>query len=167
MSDGTYRLTSDSPCIDAGKRIDGLTTDYQGQLRGFDGTPEPRGDGSDYDIGPDEYTALKVLTPNGGERIKEDEPLTIHWQSEIDSAGTAVFLELWRGGLKVADLGDSWNPTGDDVTTRSLVGVPPGGVYRVRAISLWNADFWDESDQAFSILPEDYVNHAQNWQAFR
>ena len=167
MSDGTYRLTSDSPCIDAGKRIDDLTTDYQGQPRGFDGTPEPRGDGSDYDIGADEYTALKMLTPNGGERFKEDEPLTIHWQSEVDSSGTAVFLELWRGGLKVADLGDSWNPAGDEVTTRSLVGIPPGGVYRVRATSLWNADFWDESDQAFTILPEDYVNHAQNWQAYR
>jgi len=43
MGDGTYRLTSDSPCIDAGKRIDDVTTDYQGQLRGFDGTPEFRG----------------------------------------------------------------------------------------------------------------------------
>ncbi len=57
-----FNLTADSPCIDAGVRISDLYIDYDGDARGYNGTSEPRGDGSDYDIGSDEYTGA-VPTP--------------------------------------------------------------------------------------------------------
>ncbi len=53
--DNNFHLSSNSPCIDAGMYIEGLTKDFEGHSRGFNGTAEPRGDGSDYDIGADEY----------------------------------------------------------------------------------------------------------------
>jgi len=50
-----YHLRSDSPCIDAGCFISGLTKDFEGDPRPINGTIQVRGDGSDYDIGADEY----------------------------------------------------------------------------------------------------------------
>ncbi len=50
-----FHLLPDSPCIDAGCFIDGLSRDFEGDPRPFDATGEPRGDGSDFDIGADEY----------------------------------------------------------------------------------------------------------------
>jgi len=52
---GDYHLQPGSPCIDAGGRGESLTNDIDGAPRPVDGTPEPRGDGSDYDIGADEF----------------------------------------------------------------------------------------------------------------
>ena len=52
---GDYRLLPDSPCIDAGSYIVDLIEDFEGEPRGWDASPEPRGDGSDYDIGADEH----------------------------------------------------------------------------------------------------------------
>ena len=50
-----YHLKSTSPCIDAGCLISGLTEDFEGDPRPFNGTSQIRGDGSDYDIGADEF----------------------------------------------------------------------------------------------------------------
>ena len=52
---GDYHLQSGSPCIDAGAFIASFTDDFEGDPRGYDGTAEPRGDGSDHDIGADEF----------------------------------------------------------------------------------------------------------------
>ncbi len=52
---GDFHLLPSSPCIDAGGYIDGLTEDFEGDPRLMDGTSEPRGDGSDFDIGADEF----------------------------------------------------------------------------------------------------------------
>jgi len=54
-TNGDFHLKATSPCIDAGCYIEGITQDFEGNPRGFNGTPDPRGDGSDYDIGADEY----------------------------------------------------------------------------------------------------------------
>ncbi|MCX7000436.1 MAG: right-handed parallel beta-helix repeat-containing protein [Candidatus Sumerlaeota bacterium] len=55
---GNFHLQQNSPCIDAGCLIIDLTYDFEGDPRGYDGTSEPRGDGSDYDIGADEYYSI-------------------------------------------------------------------------------------------------------------
>jgi hypothetical protein len=52
---GDFHLGPLSPCIDGGCYVEGLTEDFDGETRGFDGTLEPRGDSSDYDIGADEF----------------------------------------------------------------------------------------------------------------
>lgn len=53
--DGDYGLQPSSPCIDAGTFIADLPNDYLLDPRGVNGTNIPRGDGSDFDIGADEY----------------------------------------------------------------------------------------------------------------
>ena len=60
---GEFHLRADSPCIDAGCLISTLIKDFEGDARGYNGTPEPRGDGSDYDIGADEYNGSVPPTP--------------------------------------------------------------------------------------------------------
>ncbi len=58
---GDFHLSADSPCIDAGGSTP-LTLDFENDPRPFDGTSVPRGDGSDIDIGADEYVGV-VPTP--------------------------------------------------------------------------------------------------------
>jgi hypothetical protein len=64
---GDFHLLPRSPCIDAGAYIDGLIEDFDGHPRGYDGTDESRGDGSDYDIGADEYMPGYVPDRDGDE----------------------------------------------------------------------------------------------------
>ncbi len=58
-----FHLQANSPCIDAGGYIADLTQDFEGDARPCDGTSEARGDGSDYDIGADEFIGSAVPTP--------------------------------------------------------------------------------------------------------
>jgi len=55
---GDFHLDYDSACIDAGCYLDDLAEDFEGDSRGYDGSPEARGDGSEYDIGVDEFIAI-------------------------------------------------------------------------------------------------------------
>jgi hypothetical protein len=55
---GDFHLRPFSPSIDAGRDIPGLTQDFEGDTRPYDGTSEPRGDGSDFDMGADEYAGF-------------------------------------------------------------------------------------------------------------
>jgi len=50
---GDFHLLSNSPCIDAGGAVP-LSRDFDGDVRPYNFTPIPRGDGSNYDIGADE-----------------------------------------------------------------------------------------------------------------
>jgi len=54
-SKGRFYLLPNSPCIDAGKLIPGLNVDFENDSRPYDGTSTPAGDGSDIDIGADEF----------------------------------------------------------------------------------------------------------------
>jgi parallel beta-helix repeat protein len=58
---GDFGLRDSSPCIDAGAAVVGLTDDLDGDGRGFDGFDGAAGDGSDFDIGADEFTGVKAL----------------------------------------------------------------------------------------------------------
>lgn len=57
-SSGNFHLLPGSPCIDAGCYVADVPFDFEGDARGLDGTFESRGDGSDYDIGADEYWSI-------------------------------------------------------------------------------------------------------------
>ncbi len=63
---GDFSLRPDSPCIDAGAYVPEAATDIVGRARGFDGTPEPRGDGSDFDIGAYEFV-MRIIGEGEGE----------------------------------------------------------------------------------------------------
>jgi len=60
--DSVARLLPNSPCIDAGGVVEGLTTDFEGDPRPYRSLPLwiHRGDGSDFDIGADEYIGPPV-----------------------------------------------------------------------------------------------------------
>lgn len=60
---GDYHLLSWSPCIDAGAAAPELSHDFEGDPRPFDAWPGPRGDGSDIDIGADEFIGTVQNTP--------------------------------------------------------------------------------------------------------
>ncbi len=83
-AEGVFHLQMDSPCIDAGAFIDRLTEDFEGDIRGFDGTSEPRGDGSDYDIGADEF--IGTVPPP----LPTPEPCTILVPEDYDSIQQAI-----------------------------------------------------------------------------
>ena len=69
-----FRLLATSPAIDAGRgasssAFGNVIDDIEGRPRGLDGTPEVRGDGSDYDIGAFEFGDPIVVEgePEGSE----------------------------------------------------------------------------------------------------
>jgi len=63
-ANGDFHLEANSPCIDAGCIIADLTEDFEGDPRPYNAvTWETRGDGSDYDIGADEFIGTAVPTP--------------------------------------------------------------------------------------------------------
>jgi len=63
---GDFSLRPDSPCIDAGAYVPEAAFDILGRPRGFDGSPEPRGDGSDFDIGAFEFI-MNIVGEGEGE----------------------------------------------------------------------------------------------------
>lgn len=58
---GDFHLLPSSPCIDGGCYIEGLTKDFEGDPRPINGSLEARGDGSDFDIGADEFVGAVPL----------------------------------------------------------------------------------------------------------
>jgi len=59
-----FHLKPNSPCIDAGRFVDGLSEDFDANQRPYDAvTWETRGDGSDFDIGAYEFIGEAQLTP--------------------------------------------------------------------------------------------------------
>ncbi len=102
-------------------------------------TPEPRPD------------AVQVLTPNGGEVLMTGDSLSIEWRTDVPEAGTGVRFELRDSQGRVAKLGYGWNPMGEDINEVYVPLVSTGDDYRVRVISTWNEDLFDDSDEPFMI----------------
>lgn len=88
---GDFRLLPTSPCIDAGAYVSEVATDFWGDPRGLDGTLEPRGDGSNFDIGADEFLGRELF----------------NLRSDIDQSGWVDVLDLlalradWRASPPV------------------------------------------------------------------
>jgi len=62
--DNNFHLLYKSPCIDAGMFIEDLTQDFEGNPRPYNACPEPRGDGSDFDIGAYEFIGSTTNAEN-------------------------------------------------------------------------------------------------------
>lgn len=73
------------------------------------------------------------------------------WESNPSISGTAARLELWRAGVKVADLGTGFEPDGEGVTWFTVPSVPSASNYKVRLISNWN-DAWFVENEGFITI---------------
>ena len=95
---GDFHLLPDSPCIDAGKFIEGLTTDFEGEPRPMDGVNEVRGDGSDFDIGADEFTGspvdIDILRENFSVATEEQEGTFLTFIQQYSIAIAIAFAPL-------------------------------------------------------------------------
>ena len=92
--DGDFHLLPTSPCIDAGSFVADLLEDFDGDPRGFNGSSEPRGDGSDFDMGADEYVAEAYA---GDDAYGYESRGTQTYQCQLNSAGSrGVSTYLWE-----------------------------------------------------------------------
>ena len=101
--ENNYHLAPGSPCIDAGIFLAAVTDDFEGDLRGFDGTAEPRGDGSDFDMGADEYVAVAVADA-GDDFFGYESLSTSGYICELDatrSSGALTYLWEQVTGISV------------------------------------------------------------------
>ena len=167
--DGNYHLSPNSPCIDAGGLVEGLTHDYEGEPRGFNATTLHRGDGSNFDIGADEYlsTDIWIAKPNGNEEYSSGSNIEVIWNTNVQTAGTGIKYELWNQFNKVADLGYGWNSWGHGRENIELPqNIKSKADYRIRIISTWDPNFWDESDGTFSIYSPSSSVDIKHWNLY-
>lgn len=100
---------------------------------------------------------LRLCAPNGGETWTAGTRVWVWWEANPDIAGTAVRLELWRGGAKVANLGEDWQPDGAGVCMVTVPAAAPGSNYTVRAVSLWDENYKDASDAPLTLRNDTWV----------
>jgi len=120
-----YHLQPTSPCIDAGSYVSGLSQDYEGDPRPWDAIGELRGDGSDFDIGADEFIGRACIAIY--DFITDDEGWT---------TGTAVVFSppQWvfePGSLKLVSQNNS-NTFGYWASPENAIPVSEGYLYRAR-----------------------------------
>lgn len=91
--------------------------------------------------------AIRVDLAGGNTQWKRGGWGNVEWATENKVAGTAVRLELWRGGQKVTDLGSAWtsNNNPNQKSLRVPPNVAPGNDYTIRAISTWDPTYWAET----------------------
>ncbi len=86
----------------------------------------------------------------------------------------AVSIELWRGGVKVADFGLGYVPDGEGMNLVTVPAVAPGADYKVRVVSLWDEQYFAESGGSITIQNPGYVTpygstavDAEHWALYR
>jgi len=166
-----YHLDHGSFCIDAGCFINGLPEDFEGDPRGYDGSLEIRGDGSDYDIGADEFIAIPSnhpprkplnLSPANGES-EVSLPLTLESSAFSDpDPGDVHSASHWQ----IDDNSDFSSPVFDSFTDlidkTTIVALSENLLYsrepyywRVRHRDnhgYWSD--WSDSTSFLTLLPE-------------
>lgn len=124
---GDFHLLADSPCIDAGGAVT-LSHDLGGDSRPYDASPLPKGDGSDFDIGADEFVGNSTpdsppgqplnLSPAGGATSVSVTPTLVASLFTDPDSGDFHGLSRWqvREGGSPTDYSlpaydTSWTPT--------------------------------------------------------
>ena len=149
---GDFHLLDTSPCIDAGGSVT-LTQDFEGDPRPFDCVPTPRGDGSDFDIGADEYyvapLTFEITWPTTGTVWLAGTWGDLTFEAENLPSTGEVILEIWRAdGGKVESLGLRECAEGNNIRPVFLPANLPPGRYQIRlfwaentAINVWSGTF--------------------------
>ncbi len=69
----------------------------------------------------------------------------------VAEAGQVVRIELWNNLRRVEVLGYDWHPEGRGAAAVYLPLVPFGEDYRVRVVSMWAPELFDDSDAPLTI----------------
>ncbi|MCX7011812.1 MAG: right-handed parallel beta-helix repeat-containing protein [Candidatus Sumerlaeota bacterium] len=140
-----FHIRVDSPCVDTGRFIKDLLTDFEGGMRPFDGDglgAGTTGDGSDYDIGADEFQTpgLPILA---GVTDNKDGTIKLSWDNryapplEFLAFGYDIYLGQW-----LQDAGGSmWFPFAYDERAGLLPTTYTGG-YHAWISSLYDGGLW-------------------------
>jgi len=107
-----------------------------------------------------------VRAPNGGETWQAGQTAQISWESNINISGTAVRLELWKASLLIKDFGLDWSADGINTKTVDVPMVSTSNYYRIRATSVWDPTWFDDSDATFTILGTKSAAD-NNWTLYR
>ena len=105
---------------------------------------------------------VRVSFPNGGDTLPGDSLLQIEWRTNVSSAGTGVRLELWDSDGFIVTLGYDWDPSGQHTATVYLPLMPEKDDYRIRVVSTFDSDVFDESDEPFTITGGAVKIHTPN-----
>lgn len=126
---GDFRLQSDSPCIDAGVTMAGMTSDFDDNPRPVISRPwDVRGDGSGFDIGPFEFQDVLEFEPPGLLALTEHADLwgTVRLPGDFtDPAPERLDALGYRHGAATGDLALAGDISGDgvaDVITVTAAG---------------------------------------------
>ena len=182
---GDFHLLPDSPCIDAGGFVESLDDDFEGDPRPLDAIVLFRGDGSDFDIGADEYLPdnrvpmIWVLAPNRIRTWTLGSSHPVRWLADVETLGTAYNVELVSEEDGSAhELGVFWEERVDSVEERTAtITVPstmPEGGYRIRVTSNWTVQnpelfptpIFDDSDEPIRISVQQNAIEARIWTAY-
>jgi hypothetical protein len=176
---GDFHLDYDSPCIDAGSYVGTLTHDFEEDPRGYDGSPELRGDGSNYDIGADEFVAARsnhpphkptnLLPSNGDTGVSLPPSLRSSAFSDPDP-GNVHTASQWQidnnndfSSPEYDSLADFFNKTTTIALSENIISSPEFYYWRVRYRD--NHGYWSGWSDSTSFLtlppsvilvPDDY-----------
>ena len=147
--EGDFHLQKDSPCIDAGMYSSKISLlDPDGDPRGFDGDGKGAagtGDGSDFDIGVDEFT------PPFHYRFDFENPGSEGWEPFPMAPGSYVDDPIFPFYVAPATTGDSTiiidNVSGDDNTYGSWQQKTSSPLEAMPWNYLYRVDFILETDQ--------------------
>ncbi len=122
-ANGNFNLRPRSSCIDAGCYVEGLTEDFEGDPRPYDGSLEIRGDGSDFDIGVDEYTGMVAFKDYDFDLTNEG------WSAVTVPGFTPPYFYYMPGQIKFAAQ-DNTNTYGYWTSEPDAVPVIANSLYR-------------------------------------
>ena len=150
---GNFHLMGDSPCIDAGGYAESVTLDIEGNSRGYNSSPEERGDGSNYDMGAYEFIGAATsqdkpyqpvnILPINGSLIDVPIPELVssnYSHPNINSNHTAT---QWQ-------IDDSYNfssPVYDshlDYVNKTSMAVPDNGCLYTSTEYYWKVRYMDD-----------------------
>ncbi len=98
-------------------------------------------------------SALRVVSPNGGEQWTIGNTYAIKWENQGNIK--SVYVELYKGGVYLSGLGGlglNWGaPTSWTWNTIDTPNFEPGSDFKIRVKSDSDPSIYDESDNYFSI----------------
>ncbi len=92
---------------------------------------------------------IKVLSPNGGEIVKQGQTLDINWSS--NNISSKVKIDLIKGTTSTPFVIKDSTPDKDSYKWKVPTTIAPSNNYKIRIYDVGNKLIYDDSDRNFSI----------------